>query len=134
MTEQIFFVGVDSDKYYSSISKLTMDDEIKYLFDNSDVENKYYENLHDAYDDMFNTLQEMLPQYFYNDNEEINNKTFFYHAYITKPVYINDIVIKSAAYHNFIFCKIRNDKRDNIFLLTDELYNNYHKKLGLVCI
>jgi hypothetical protein len=135
-TEIIFFCGLDCEKYYMRIERITNDNKITFLFDNSDCEGGEYVNLNNVYKKMFNKLKYLISDYF--ENEHNLNLSFFDKSFIIQKKFISNELIERALKHNLIIVQFK-FKYHVIYELfyaitTEEIYNEYKKKFKLVIV
>ena len=124
--ESIFFCGIDSEQYYLKISKVKRNDELLYLFDNSDMEHKYFNNKEIAFYELFNNLQYLIECQFdeiddLNDKDEIEEYLFRIDI-----KYVDDEFFKYIQQYNIICL----EKKSTLFLITNDIYEIYINELN----
>ena len=126
--ENIFYCGEDSEKYYCKITKIIKNNEILYWFDNSNMEYKYFNNKDIAFHEMFIRLGEIIDNLDFDDVDSDNEEDVYDYFISVNKKYVDEYFFKSIKNHNIVCV----NKGDNVFLLTNALYQSYKNKFETV--
>ena len=134
--KRIFFCGVDSDKYYFKVNKITKNNKVMYTIDNSDCNVEEYETLNEAYKEMFNSLYHQVETYY----EDYKDSHIIYNTYNIPKEYITKDIIKRMNDNDYLIVKFKykdvltNHQYLYYSIITQPIYNECKDKYKLIIV